>query len=83
MPQLSLPQTTQSNASHVLLRNVPTSISGKFACEVSADAPTFDTSIVAADMEVVGKCDGLTNHFKIIDLRHSPHVQSYPPSGPL
>jgi len=48
-------QTTQSNASHVLLRNVPTSISGKFACEVSADAPTFDTSIVAADMEVVGK----------------------------
>jgi len=48
-------QTAQSNASHVLLRNVPTSISGKFACEVSADAPTFDTSIVAADMEVVGK----------------------------
>ncbi|XP_064553955.1 uncharacterized protein beat-Ib [Drosophila montana] len=46
-------ETTQSNASHVLLRNVPTSISGKFACEVSADAPTFDTSIVAADMEVV------------------------------
>nr|XP_032293579.1 cell adhesion molecule 3 [Drosophila virilis] len=46
-------ETTQSNASHVLLRNVPTSISGKFACEVSADAPTFDTSIVTADMEVV------------------------------
>ncbi|EDV58066.1 uncharacterized protein Dere_GG24184 [Drosophila erecta] len=46
-------ETAQSNASHVLLRNVPTSISGKFACEVSADAPTFDTSIVAADMEVV------------------------------
>lgn len=48
-------QTTQSNASHVFLRNVPTSISGKFACEVSADAPGFDTYIVAADMEVVGK----------------------------
>ncbi|XP_037959229.1 uncharacterized protein LOC119688629 [Teleopsis dalmanni] len=45
--------TTQSNASHVLLRNVPVSISGKFACEVSADAPFFHTSIVAAEMEVV------------------------------
>ena len=48
-------QTAFSNASHVMLRQVPLSISGKYACEVSADAPSFHTSIVASEMEVVGK----------------------------
>ncbi|XP_055309265.1 uncharacterized protein LOC129573094, partial [Sitodiplosis mosellana] len=43
----------QSNASHVLLRSVEPSISGKFSCEVSADAPSFHTEIADAPLEVV------------------------------
>jgi hypothetical protein len=28
---------------------------GKYSCEVSADAPSFHTDIVSGDLEVVGK----------------------------
>ncbi|TMW40082.1 hypothetical protein DOY81_014838, partial [Sarcophaga bullata] len=45
--------TTQSNASHVFLRNVSTSITGRYACEVSADAPSFHTSIMWGEMDVI------------------------------
>ena len=45
----------QSNTSHVLLRSVEPSLSGKFSCEVSADAPSFHTELQSSDMEVVGK----------------------------
>ncbi|XP_067620110.1 uncharacterized protein [Eurosta solidaginis] len=41
---------SESNATHVFIRN-PTS--GKYSCEVSADAPTFDTIVVSGEMEVV------------------------------
>uniref|UniRef100_W8BIT1 Ig-like domain-containing protein n=1 Tax=Ceratitis capitata TaxID=7213 RepID=W8BIT1_CERCA len=41
---------TESNATHVFIRN-PTS--GKYSCEVSADAPSFDTFFVSGEMEVV------------------------------
>lgn len=44
-----------SNASQVIVSQVETSISGKFSCEVSADAPTFHTMLVSSDMEIVGK----------------------------
>lgn len=49
-------QRLQSNASHVLLKAVEPSISGKFSCEVSADAPSFHTELQSAEMDVVGKC---------------------------
>ncbi|XP_037821505.1 uncharacterized protein MAL13P1.304-like [Lucilia sericata] len=45
--------TTQSNASHVFLRNVSTAITGRFACEVSADAPSFHTSVMSGEMDVI------------------------------
>jgi len=57
------------------LRNVPTSISGKFACEVSADAPTFDTSIVAADMEVVGEYQNYVIWQMNSDLADTPLLE--------
>ncbi|XP_036321972.1 uncharacterized protein LOC118735986 isoform X2 [Rhagoletis pomonella] len=41
---------SESNATHVFIRN-PTS--GKYSCEVSADAPSFDTFFVSGEMEVV------------------------------
>lgn len=40
----------ESNATHVFIRN-PTS--GKYSCEVSADAPSFNTFLVSGEMEVV------------------------------
>lgn len=30
-------------------------ISGKFTCEISVEAPTFQTAMVSGEMEVVGK----------------------------
>ncbi|XP_075150290.1 uncharacterized protein LOC142224397 [Haematobia irritans] len=44
---------TQSNASHVFIRNVPLSISGRYSCEVSADAPSFHTTMMMGFMDVV------------------------------
>jgi hypothetical protein len=44
-----------SNASHVYLKSVEVNISGKFSCEVSADAPSFHTMLVSGDMEIVGR----------------------------
>ncbi|XP_054265293.1 uncharacterized protein LOC128988109 isoform X1 [Macrosteles quadrilineatus] len=44
---------SQSNGSQLFLRQVTSSLSGQFNCEVSADAPSFHTAIVAANMDVV------------------------------
>lgn len=48
-------QINHSNASHVWLSKVPLAISGKYACEVSADAPSFHTLVSFGEMDVVGK----------------------------
>lgn len=45
-----------SNGSNIVLLALETPLSGKYSCEVSADAPSFHTSIVSAEMEVVGEC---------------------------
>ncbi|XP_049549374.1 uncharacterized protein LOC125960179 [Anopheles darlingi] len=42
-----------SNESHVVLQPVETSYSGKYSCEISADAPSFHTQLISGDMEVV------------------------------
>ncbi|XP_071439713.1 uncharacterized protein [Hetaerina americana] len=43
----------RSNASQVVLRHVTPAISGRYSCEVSADAPSFHTAVVSGDMDVV------------------------------
>lgn len=48
-------QRNLSNQSHVVLQSVPLNISGKFTCEISVEAPTFQTAMVSGEMEVVGK----------------------------
>lgn len=48
-------QRSVSNATHLTLRAVEPTISGKYSCEVSADAPSFDTMLVTGEMDVVGK----------------------------
>ena len=54
-------QTSASNRSQILIKSVEPSISGKYSCEISADAPSFHTSIVGGEMEVVGKWKLLMN----------------------
>ncbi|CRL00983.1 CLUMA_CG014254, isoform A, partial [Clunio marinus] len=46
-------ETTSSNDTQVVISQVDTNISGKFSCEVSADAPHFNTMLVSGDMQVV------------------------------
>ncbi|XP_026333539.1 uncharacterized protein LOC113240442 [Hyposmocoma kahamanoa] len=43
----------RSNQSQVVLTRVSFGLSGNFSCEVTADAPSFATSIVSSVMEVV------------------------------
>lgn len=38
-------QTSKSNRSYITLKSVEPSISGKYVCEISADAPSFHTEI--------------------------------------
>uniref|UniRef100_A0A182MUU6 Ig-like domain-containing protein n=1 Tax=Anopheles culicifacies TaxID=139723 RepID=A0A182MUU6_9DIPT len=42
-----------SNESNVVIKALETNVSGKYSCEVSADAPSFHTMIVSGDMEVI------------------------------
>ncbi|EAA14948.4 AGAP009270-PA, partial [Anopheles gambiae str. PEST] len=47
--------TSNGAASNVVIKALETNVSGKYSCEVSADAPSFHTMIVSGDMEVIGK----------------------------
>ncbi|CRK93319.1 CLUMA_CG006860, isoform A [Clunio marinus] len=46
-------ETSKSNRSYITLKSVEPSISGKYVCEISADAPSFHTELVSSEMEVV------------------------------
>jgi len=48
-------QQRRSNWSQVVLRRVVPALSGRYSCEVSADAPSFHTALVSGDMNVVGE----------------------------
>uniref|UniRef100_A0A182QWE7 Ig-like domain-containing protein n=1 Tax=Anopheles farauti TaxID=69004 RepID=A0A182QWE7_9DIPT len=39
--------------SNVVIRALETNVTGKYSCEVSADAPSFHTMIVSGDMEII------------------------------
>ncbi|XP_023721389.1 uncharacterized protein LOC111872078, partial [Cryptotermes secundus] len=43
----------KSNATQLTLRQVQLSLSGRYSCEVSADAPSFHTALVSGDMDIV------------------------------
>lgn len=47
-------QKSKSNATQIVLRDVVPSLTGHYNCEVSADAPSFHTAFVSAEMIVVG-----------------------------
>ncbi|KAF6216322.1 hypothetical protein GE061_000663 [Apolygus lucorum] len=44
---------TKSNGTHLFLRKVTINLSGRYSCEVSADAPSFRTALVSGDMNIV------------------------------
>jgi hypothetical protein len=48
-------QTSKSDAHSVYLKSVRHEQTGVYKCEVSADAPFFDTDVVLAQMTVVGE----------------------------
>jgi len=48
-------QQGKSNATQLTLRHVQLSLSGRYSCEVSADAPSFHTALVSGDMDIVGE----------------------------
>lgn len=53
---LYFPQVDKSDLHTVVMRSVTLETSGRYRCEVSADAPTFHTAMVARWMHVVGEC---------------------------
>ena len=48
-------QRFSSNETQLVLESASMATTGKYSCEVSADAPSFHTLIAAAELEVVGK----------------------------
>lgn len=60
--KITLFQRSASNESQVSLAHVQPTATGKYSCEVSADAPSFHTEIATKDLEVVGKfnCEEIT-----------------------
>ncbi|XP_055642208.1 uncharacterized protein LOC129779003 isoform X2 [Toxorhynchites rutilus septentrionalis] len=67
-------ERSHSNGSHLTLTAVEPTMSGKYSCEVSADAPSFHTMIVSSEMEVVDipmsrpHITGLKPYYQIGDL---------------
>ncbi|RZF39343.1 hypothetical protein LSTR_LSTR000864 [Laodelphax striatellus] len=51
IPDLKI-EKRNSNATQVSLIAIGTTLSGRYSCEVSADAPSFHTALVSADMVV-------------------------------
>ncbi|XP_046980860.1 uncharacterized protein LOC124545942 [Schistocerca americana] len=47
------PTKSRSNATQITLPRVDVGLSGRYSCEVSADAPSFHTHLVSGDMAVV------------------------------
>lgn len=43
-----------TNETHLALQDLRRSSSGKYSCEVSADAPSFQTIVKSKDLKVVG-----------------------------
>lgn len=46
----------ESNENRLVLRSITAETAGRFRCEVSAEAPSFETVSGHADMSVVRKC---------------------------
>nr|XP_036216030.1 uncharacterized protein LOC106622049 isoform X1 [Bactrocera oleae]XP_036216031.1 uncharacterized protein LOC106622049 isoform X1 [Bactrocera oleae] len=67
-------ERSASNESQLVLDSVSVSTTGKYSCEVSADAPSFHTEISAGELEVVevpGKdpvISGIKSRYRVGDI---------------
>ncbi|XP_054083322.1 uncharacterized protein LOC105211511 isoform X2 [Zeugodacus cucurbitae] len=66
-------ERSASNESQLVLDSVTVSTTGKYSCEVSADAPSFHTEISAGELEVVvpGKdpiITGIKSRYRVGDI---------------
>lgn len=67
-------ERSQSNGSYLTLTAVEPTMSGRYTCEVSADAPSFHTMVISSEMEVVNipmskpLISGLKPYYRIGDL---------------
>ncbi|XP_049304592.1 uncharacterized protein LOC105232449 isoform X1 [Bactrocera dorsalis] len=67
-------ERSASNESQLVLDSVTVSTTGKYSCEVSADAPSFHTEISAGELEVVevpGKdpaISGIKSRYRVGDI---------------
>lgn len=52
-------QKEQSNDQMVVLQNASLHASGKYKCEVNAEAPNFNSVSAEANMEVIGEWTGV------------------------
>lgn len=65
--------SNKSNANVLILNTVQLEVSGRFSCEVSADAPSFQTSIVSSNMDIVvlpprsPEIEGFRSRYKVGD----------------
>ncbi|BES93342.1 Hypothetical protein NTJ_06151 [Nesidiocoris tenuis] len=46
-------EKSKSNGTHLFLKKVTINLSGRYSCEVSADAPSFRTAFASGDMNIV------------------------------
>ncbi|XP_039291969.1 uncharacterized protein LOC111049365 [Nilaparvata lugens] len=53
---------SKSGRGKVVLREIGTDLAGKYRCEVSADAPNFDTEVVSGFMQVVREYSSLYSY---------------------
>lgn len=68
-------QLDESNANRLVLRSITAETAGRFRCEVSAEAPSFETVSGHADMTVVRKCHYFYSLFSA--LYRSIHLQPF------
>lgn len=54
----------------VILQDIDKSTSGRFKCEVSADAPSFQTEVVKAELIVKGETMPL-EYFRVIKYKRN------------
>lgn len=76
---ISYMQLDESNANRLVLRSITAETAGRFRCEVSAEAPSFETVSGHADMTVVRKCRYFVLFFiALFFMYHSLFLSFFP-----
>ncbi|KAI5750660.1 hypothetical protein M8J77_000117 [Diaphorina citri] len=72
--EVPLQIANESNANRLILNSVQLEATGRYSCEVSADAPSFQTSIVTSNMDIVvlpqtrPEIEGFRSRYRVGDV---------------